>query len=102
MTTYKMPPADVGQAVYWYIDGRAQGEPYPALVTRRANRGVDTVGLAVMTPDSRLFMLREGVRHCDDPRLKEAERVESGCWDYTDRDKKLQGLLLSLETKGKV
>lgn len=55
--------------------------------------GVESLALAVIAPDVKYFVCKEGVRHMDDPRVR--RDPEAGGWDVTEKTKRF----LELERK---
>lgn len=83
--SFTMPQPDRGQAVMFY----------PNCQTTPANRLMAYV-MRVTRSNCELLVngrVFEGVRHRDDPKLKtNAHARQFGCWEFTERDKKLDGL----------
>lgn len=84
MATYKQPTASVGMTVLWYPDAKRSREPSPAIVTKVAMRTID---VSVLPWGVGAVKIKDGVCHIDDPKAKESQIRESGCWDYTDDTK---------------
>lgn len=85
--TFEMPKAQVGACIW---RPRPGGEPAPALITYVGSRAVSCV---IFPPDSRQFLLRDGVRHESDPELSNPHASDAGCWDYTEEQKQIRMLL---------
>ena len=68
----------VGEIVLWYPDADTNGVPYPALVTVTGQ----TLCVSVFDQSSMNLRIRDGVRHAGDPRSRNPETRESGCWDW--------------------
>lgn len=79
---YAGPNAVVGQSVLWFNKADRNTAPRAAVVTLSDGRGVLTV--AVLHPNATIMDSKPGVRHLDDPWLKDhpdpADR--NGAWDY--------------------
>jgi hypothetical protein len=96
----RMPFVELNMSVLWYPDGDSRQQPHPAFVTAV---GHDSVCVNIMAHNSYNFLIRDGVRHVSDPRIKDAERRESGAWDYTPFVKRLLALLMELSpAKGEI
>lgn len=76
-----MEKATEGMPALWYPYSETSSKPHVAWVTTVGRDGI--VSLAILSPNSRGFMLKDGVRHKDDPACKKPELKEYGCWDYT-------------------
>jgi hypothetical protein len=86
MAEFVMPEVEVGQDVWWYAQGDLGQPPCAAKVT---GVGQGSLCLSIFQPASYNLAIRDGVRHVTDPRRRDSPDVlESGLWDYTDRDKK--------------
>lgn len=84
-----MPKPELGQTVTYRALGRAD-DPRPTVGTVCSVRH-GTVALAL--PGG---AYRDGVKHVDDPRLTmNPEQREAGCWEFTERDRRIDGLLAS-------
>jgi hypothetical protein len=83
---YKHPYVEVGMGVLWYQGGNKSDQPFFALVSQVDPR---SLCLNILAPSIHNFMSRDGVRHCDDPELREAEKMEAGTWDYAPLTRKL-------------
>jgi hypothetical protein len=96
---YKMPPITLGAIVLWYPNGVTSVAPLPAVVTRLNFR---SVGLSIIAPDTHNFLLRDGVRHIDDPELKRdiVRNAEEGAWEYTEQHQLLEKALNELSRRG--
>ena len=70
-------PAWLGMPVYWYEAGA--GTPHAALVSR-LDMGT-AVTLNIVSPDTHNFIIRGGVKHKDDPTLRDDEKLENGVWE---------------------
>lgn len=90
---YRMPFVEDGMMVHWYPDGDSRHQPHIAIVSAI---GQDSVCVNIIMPNSYNFMIRDGARHVSDPRIKDAERRESGAWDYTPFTRKVLALLTEL------
>jgi hypothetical protein len=85
-----MPEVGLGEIVLWYPGGDKNAGPHPGIVTRIAFR---TICLNLISPAFMNFAIKDGVRHMDDPEIKEAERHEMGGWDFTPLAKELRRLI---------
>lgn len=89
--TSSLPSVQVGDHVYWYPGGQTSEEPYAAVVTA-VGLGGQTLNLNLFDPLSYNLRIRDGVRHVSDPRCREVEFREQGCWDLTPREKEYRAL----------
>ena len=88
---YVPPPVEAGQVVLWSY---GQGErPTPALVISVATK---TLNLSIHMDSIKDHVLKNGVRHINDPILRTQPAHDQGVWDLTPRDKRLNALLESL------
>lgn len=77
---FEMPQAVPGMPVYFYLGGCKSQEPTLAIVTKL---GEGTLALVCFTHDSYSVEPHVGVRHVDDPMLRNADIArEAGGWDY--------------------
>jgi hypothetical protein len=87
---FRMPAVEIGQIVLWYAHADTNVPPLAGLVTQ-VNPG--NVHLNCADVKTYNFLVRDGVKHVNDPSLRETERKEQGGWDYTPRDKLINELL---------
>lgn len=80
----------VGDTVWWLHGGNRAPVPMTAIVVRVNDYSLD---LSFVVPKSAVFDGMSGVRHVDDPSLKEGEKANRGAWVETDRDLAYQELL---------
>lgn len=82
---FEMPRPDRGQMVMFYPNCQTtQGNRLLGYVMRITRSNVE------LNVSGRLY---EGVRHRDDPVLKTNQHARAfGCWEFTERDKKLDAL----------
>jgi hypothetical protein len=79
------PVAYLGQIVIWKPSRDATPEDCcPALVTT----GGSIAAMSLFSRDARIAVPKDSVRHVSDPDLAKFDLVNSGCWDYTEADKK--------------
>lgn len=92
------PPAvEVGQVVLWSF-GPGSGEvPGVAVVTKV---GSTSINCCVHHESTRDHINKTGVRHKDDPFLKDMPLHSAGCWDLTPRDKRVDALLAAFPPEG--
>lgn len=83
------PYVEVGMSVLWYPDGTPRNGQ-PAIVS---DLGMDSVCLNIITPSNYNFIIRDGVRHVDDPQARSQDMMDTGAWDHTPFTKKLIDLL---------
>jgi len=76
-TQYKMPTARLGECLWFHTPGE---EAMPATITQVGGR---SVMVSIHAPDNRGHLVRDGVRHVNDPELASMPAHDSGCWDYT-------------------
>jgi len=74
----------VGHTCRWYQYGDTNNAPKAAIVTRTDGTGM--LGLTLIQHNYHNLVPLNGVRHKDDPRLKNAPhlRQEQGCWDFLE------------------
>jgi hypothetical protein len=77
---YEMPRPPLG-LVHWF--SAPGGEPTPAIVT---SIGRNAIALAIVPPDSRAVLPKDGVMYVGDPRSRTGN-PESGFWDFTPEHK---------------
>src|SRR6266849_1519226 len=77
MNNFKPPNVELGFIVYWY--DHPGGQPHPAIVTALGN---ECICCNIFDPASYNMRIRDGVRHRCDPRAKQAEMQENGCWSH--------------------
>lgn len=87
----------LGEFLLWYPHAQKNQTPGVGLVVESMNGCCRLLvyGRNSVTPSS-----KDGVRHVDDPYLKEHYEVaiNSGGWDWTDRDKEINATLELLES----
>ncbi len=86
---YKMPLVELGEVVL-YFEGGVKSRPQAAIVSQVDG---NSVVLNILLPNSYNFKIRDGVRHMDDPRTKDSEKIENGLWDYTPFGKACRRML---------
>lgn len=80
MPSYVMPSGVfIGQMVWWYNSGETNLPPCAAFVSAIGTR---SISLHILVPNTRAVMCRDGVRHVSDDNVVEADRMESGLWDF--------------------
>lgn len=86
----------IGDRVLWYAHGQINNQPSVALVVEVFN---GTGRLLVQSRGSITPFSKDGVRHIDDPFVKNNNDaiLESGAWDWTDNDKQIESRLAVLE-----
>jgi hypothetical protein len=89
----------VGDVVHWFPGSDRNQEPKAAVVSKA---GATALCVNVIDSGTFNFLIRDGVRHVDDPRSRTEEGRKSGAWDFTPRDKKLDELLETLPETAKV
>lgn len=89
MSSYKMPEVEPGMFVYWYPGGEKSRIPHTAIVTAL---GFDSLCLSIVDQNSHNLLIRDGVRHMDDPRARATEMFENGGWDYTKLHKRFEAM----------
>ncbi len=85
----------VGDVVLWYSGSNKSLDPIAAVVTR-AESGTSTVNLSLIDENNTSLLIRDGVRHLDDPRSRTEHGRKNGAWDFTPRDRLLDQLLEQL------
>lgn len=76
----------IGADVLWYADGDMGCTPSAGKVTRL---NIDNVTLAIADPENHNLGVRDGVRYVFDKKIKDMEKRDCGCWDYTPAHKEL-------------
>ncbi len=86
----------IGDRVLWYAHGQISSQPSTALVVEVFN---NTGRLLVQNRGSITPFSKDGVRHIDDPFVRDNKDavLESGAWDWTERDKQIEARLAALE-----
>jgi hypothetical protein len=88
---FTMPHVEIGDMVIWYPDGvranNSEEMAHAAIVTKI---GYDSLNLNVCSPSSYNFMIRDGVRHLDDPKAVHPDLRSQGGWDFTPATKRLK------------
>lgn len=80
--TWTPPEVMVGDVVHWYPDDAIDQKPFAAVVSAM---GMRAVTLSIFNPQSYNLMVRDGVRHRNDPGLRTEDMVEAGVWEHTPR-----------------
>lgn len=79
---FQVPPVSVGQSVLWYPD---KGDaPHAAIVVKVTPWNISVV---YFTDNNLNHAIRDGVRHRDDPGIKQDDLNTCGCWDHTEQTK---------------
>ena len=78
---FDMPPVQLGDTVFWLPGGDVAERPHAAFVTAVDS---DSVALAITGPLIERFMVRDGVRHVDDPRARSDDVQQNGGWCHRD------------------
>lgn len=87
---------EVGDVVHWFSGSKKDQAPIAAVVTR-ADLGSSTLNLSLFDQNNQTMLIRDGVRHVDDPRSRTDHARQIGGWDFTPRDKLLDLLLEQLD-----
>lgn len=88
-----IPPRPPAMVVWFPSPGM---ELTNAVVTRI---GKDAINVAVIPPESRSLLVKEGVKYVNDPRIKiKGWDPEAGLWDYTPEHKEFLELTNALST----
>jgi hypothetical protein len=77
-----MPPISIGDPCVWR---HSPGHAATAAQVTRVGR--EAVSLILFPPDSRGGVVKDGVRFIGDPELPRLAHNDTGCWDYTARQK---------------
>lgn len=91
---FEPPAVEVGQVVLWSYAAGGQSRQSPAVVL---SVGTRTLNLAVHVDGMHDHLIKTGVRYCEDPFLKTAPQHDSGVWDRTSRDRRVDALLARFE-----
>jgi hypothetical protein len=86
---WTFPEVEVGQVVHWFHDQGNDQLPYAAIVSAI---GMRSITCNISMPDNYNFMVRDGVRHRDDPAAREGDVKDAGCWTHTDATLQLQDM----------
>ncbi len=81
MAEFDPPEALLGDTVFWFPGGSVNEPPEVAVV---AAVGHDALALSIFSPYVDRMVLKDGVRHVDDPRAKSVELREAGGWCQRD------------------
>lgn len=76
---------ELGDIVLWYDHADKYGEPHPAIVTAIGLNNCICVN--IFDPTRFNTVIKDGVRHIDDPDAQREEMKSSGGWDFRPRDK---------------
>lgn len=87
MSEFKMPAVELGDTVFWHLDGDDSVSPTAAIVTELGEQGIS---LAIVPPGTYNVQPRSGVPHCDDPRVRQMLDHDVGCWQHRDEFEKKQ------------
>ena len=87
--SYRMPHVELGQIVWWYPAANKKTQPQPGIVSQV---NPQSVCVNLVDPNTYTLLIRDGVKHADDPTIQFEERREMGGWDFTDKDKRLAAL----------
>ena len=74
------PSVNVGDIILWWHGGLTSNAPLPAIVVHNGGQGNLDIYVFRRHDNIRLG----GVKHRDDPRLNQAQKVRSGCWDVRE------------------
>ena len=85
---YVMPPVTIGQVVLWHEGGHRNEHPAPAIVVKVGN---EALCLATIIQNISNFILRDGGRHLDDPKVNR-EDPYMGAWEHTAENKELANM----------
>ena len=89
MEPFKPPDVETGQIVWYWMD--TKDPPSPAIVF---GQFYDILHLRVFNHSDGSAEIIRGVRHRDDPKIKENMKIRmKGWWDISDRDKELNEML---------
>ncbi len=75
---YVMPKPRIGDTVLWHDDLESENPPMPAWVTRVSE---DCLDLSILEHGVPKPLLKDGVRHINDPDKAKIKRLEAGCWE---------------------
>ncbi len=78
---YVMPKPRIGDTVLWHDDLESENPPMPAWVTRVSE---DCLDLSILEHGVPKPLLKDGVRHINDPDKAKIKRLEAGCWDFIE------------------
>lgn len=92
--SFKAPDVCIGQSVQYWLSGDANDGSRPCMgfVLRIGNNKV-----TLQIPG---IGAKEGVRHADDPRLKQNDYSrEEGCWDFPTETRQVRAKMKDLENQ---
>ncbi len=89
---YRMPAVEIGQTVLWRYGPGHSELPVPAVVQKV---GTSTITCALHIAGMKDHKDKTGVRHSSDPWLASAPEHDSGVWELTPRDQRINALLES-------
>jgi hypothetical protein len=88
---FKMPPAQLGDIVMFFpMADRPSGTQNTGHVAIVTAIGIDSLNLNVLAPNNHNLMIRDGVRHMDDPKCQHPELRMQGGWDYTPQHVRME------------
>jgi hypothetical protein len=82
MSEVRIPEVRLGDTVFWYDGGSKSSEPRVAFVTAVGFLG--TISVAIIEVNAIMLNVRDGVRHVDDPSVRDAELQYSGGWEHRE------------------
>ncbi len=87
-----MPAVEIGQVVLWRYGPDHAERPVPGIVLQV---GTQTLTVSLHINGFKDHKEKSGVRHASDPWLSKSPEHDSGVWELTPRDKRIDALLES-------
>lgn len=85
MSQFRQPWVEVGMTVLWFAERSGSNPPSPGLVTEVHDQ---TITANVFDQSTIGGVPKQGIRHKNDPRLRDHVDNDAGCWDYRTIDKR--------------
>jgi hypothetical protein len=76
---------EIGDIVLWFDHADKSSSPHPAIVTAIGMQ--NCVCLNIFDPTRFNTVIRDGVRHIDDPDAQREELKSAGGWDFRPKEK---------------
>ena len=89
---WQMPKVSVGMIVLWAWN--KDSEASPAVVVKTGNRSIEVLVHVASLKD---HVIKNGVRHIDDPFLQKFPQHDGGCWQQIEFNARILKLLENFE-----